>query len=351
MIGNRRAAIIVAQSALGVALLAAWLWLVDLEAVSETLRKANWGVVALAAGLGVTSSVIRASRWRLVLKPVAKVPRLDLWLISLASSLINFVVPIRSGEIARSLFLKQRDSVPISASLPTVAVDRSLDLFAVLSIGAIGILSGLQLGGSLSIILVLGAGLFLSFATFVISAIFWQERLKRVVAWSVPRFIGENFRNQLIGILNGLIYGFTAIGRQPRSLLPLIVMSFITALLDAGVFFLLFVSVGSPINPLVAITGYALFAITFILPGAPGYIGSMEAFGSLIFGGALGIPLAASASVVLMFHALNALILGIFGGIAIWALGFRPSTAFRSVVDAKSASGIPTAEPQPSAEG
>ncbi len=348
---SRRGWLIAGQTLLGVVLLAAWLWIVDLEAVAATLRSAQWGFVVLAAGVALMSSGIRALRWRMVLQPIAIVPRLDVWLISLASSLINFVIPIRSGEIARSLFIKQRDSVPISASLPTVAVDRSLDLLALLVIGAAGILSGIRLQGALSVILVMGAGLFVGFTTFVVLAIFWQERLMRVAEWAVPKFIGESIRRQLLGVLNGLMNGFTAIGRQPRSLIPLITLSLIAALLDAGVFYLLFVSVGNPVPPLVALTGYALFALTFILPGAPGYIGSMEAFGSLVFGGALGIPQAASASVVLLFHALNALILGIFGGIAIWALGFRPSSAFRSVVGAKSITEVLSSEPRPNPEG
>ena len=343
--------LIAGQTLLGVVLLAAWLWIVDLEAVAVTLRSAQWGLVALAAGLAVTSTMLRAVRWRLILRPIARVPRIDVWLISLASSLINFIIPIRSGEIARSLFLKQRDSVPISASLPTVAVDRSLDMLAVLTIGAIGILSGLRLGGSLSIVLAIGAGLFLGFATFVVLAIFWQERLMRVAEWAVPKWIGENLRRSLLGILNGIMIGITAIGRQPKNLIPIVGLSFAAALLDAGVFYLLFLSVGNPVPPLVALTGYALFAITFIVPGAPGYIGSMEAFGSLVFGAALGIPQAASASVVLIFHALNALLLGVLGGIAIWALGFRPSTAFRTVVDAQSITAISSTEPEPSAEG
>lgn len=343
--------LIAGQSALGAILLAAWLLIVDLEAVADTLRSAQWGFVALALGLAVASTIVRAVRWRLILRPIAEVPRIDVWLISLASSLINFVIPIRSGEIARSLFLKQRDSVPISASLPTVAVDRSLDMLAVLTIGAIGILSGLRLGGSLSVLLFLGAGIFLGFATFVVLAVFWQERLMRVAEWAVPQFMGEHLRRTMLGILNGIMTGFTAIGRQPKNLLPIISLSYAAALLDAGVFYLLFLSVGNPVRPLVSLTGYALFALTFIVPGAPGYIGSMEAFGSLVFGAALGIPQAASASVVLIFHALNALILGIFGGIAIWALGFRPSTAFRTVVDPRSIAGTSSTEPQPTAEG
>ena len=348
---NRRRWLIAGQSLLGVALLIVWLLIVDLDAVAQTLRSAQWAFVALAAGLAVTSTVVRAVRWRIVLRPIASVARVDVWLISLASSLINFVIPIRSGEIARSLFLKQRNSVPISASLPTVAVDRSFDMLAILLIGAIGVISGLRLGGSLSVVLALGAGLFLGFAAFVVLAIFWQERLMRVAEWAVPRFIGENLRRTMLGILNGIMTGFTAIGRQPKNLVPIIGLSFVAALLDAGVFYLLFLSVGNPVPPLVALTGYALFAITFIVPGAPGYIGSMEAFGSLVFGAALGIPQAASASVVLIFHALNALLLGILGGIAIWALGFRPFTAFRTAVDAQSITGTRSTETQPSGEG
>lgn len=342
---SRKVWLIAGQTMLGVFLLAAWLWIVDLEAVADTLRSAQWGWVALAAGLAITSTIVRAVRWRLILRPIASVPRIDVWLISLASGLINFVIPIRSGEIARSIFLKQRDRVAISASLPTVAVDRSLDMLAVLTIGAIGILSGLQLGGSLSVVLILGAGLFLGFATFVVLAIFWQQRLMRVAEWAVPRFIGENLRRNMLGILKGIMAGFTAIGRQPKNLIPIVGLSYVAALLDAGVFYFLFQSVGNPVPPMVALTGYALFAITFIVPGAPGYIGSMEAFGSLVFGAALGIPQAASASVVLIFHALNALLLGILGGIAIWALGFRPSSAFRSVVDAQSLTGLSNSDP------
>ncbi len=347
---RRREWIILGQTLLGLALLAAWVWVVALNAVAETIRQARWAYVLAAGGLGLASTIVRSQRWRLILRPIAIVSRLEIWLIAYASGLINFIVPIRSGEIAKSLFLKQRDSVPISASLPTVAVDRSFDLLAVLAIGVIGILTGLRLGGSLSIVLAMGAGLFLGFMTFVILAIFWQDRLMRVVEWAVPKWIGKSLRSRMLGILKGIMIGFTAIGRHPHNLVPIIGMSFVAAMLDAGVFYLLFVAVGNPIPPMVALTGYALFALTFIVPGAPGYIGSMEAFGSLVFGAALGIPQAASASVVLLFHALSALMLGIFGGIAIWALGFRPTAAFRTVVDAQSMAGIQSSEPQPSAE-
>ena len=337
---RQRTGLIVAQTLLGVALLAVWAWIVDLGAVGETLSQANWGFVLLAAGLGATSSFVRATRWRLILRPVAQIPRLDVWLISLASSLINFVIPIRSGELARGLFLKQKHGVPISASLPTIAVDRSLDLLAVLVVGAFGAVSGLTMEAPLLVVLLLGAGLFIAFFAFVLLAIFSHDRLTPLVERLVPRSFGKRFRERLLGILNGLLIGFAAIGRRPRSLIPIVALSFGSTILDATLFYMLFLSVGAVISPLVVLTGYALFVITFIVPGAPGYIGSMEAFGSLVFG-ALGVGAAVAASVIVLFHALSAIILALAGGMAMWALGFRPSTAFRAVVQGEATTSAP----------
>lgn len=334
------------QTLLGAGLLAAWLWVVDLRAVGQTLGQARWGYILLAAGVSIVSTWIRAARWRAILRPVALVPRLDVWLISLASSLISFLIPLRTGELARTLFLKQRHKIPISASLPTVAVDRSLDLLAVLVIGAVGALSGLRVAGVMSTALALGAALFAAFAGFVVLAIFSQARILTLANRFLPRSLGDPLRQRLLGILQGLLEGFTAIGRTPRALIFLIGLSFVANLIDAAVLLILFQGLGTVVSPLVVMTGYALFAITFLIPSAPGYVGSMEAFGSLIFG-ALGAGEIAAASTILVYHALNTVLLGLGGGLAIWALGLRPRAAFRSVIQAERPLATPAPDPQP----
>ena len=334
------------QTLLGAGLLAAWLWVVDLRAVGQTLGQARWGYILLAAGVSIVSTWIRAARWRAILRPVALVPRLDVWLISLASSLISFLIPLRTGELARALFLKQRHKLPISATLPTVAVDRSFDLLAVLVIGAVGALSGLRVAGVMSTALALGAALFAAFAGFVVLAIFSQERVLALADRFLPRSLGDPLRHRLLGILHGLLEGFTAIGRTPKALIGLIGLSFVANLIDAGVLLILFLGLGTVVSPLVVMTGFALFSITFLIPSAPGYVGSMEAFGSLIFG-ALGAGEIAAASTILVYHALNTVLLGLGGGLAIWALGLRPQAAFRSVIQAERPLAAPAPDPQP----
>jgi len=326
---SSRVALLILQTLLGLALLAAWARAVDLREVGRTLGQARWTLVLLAAAIGLSGSLVRSVRWRMILRPVALVPLLDLWLISMASSLVNFVIPVRSGEVARGLLLKQRHKVSIATSLPTVAVDRSFDLLAVLMLVAAGALLGVRLEGELSAVLVVGGIVLLAFALFVILAIWARSYLMLVAERLMPRFIGPSLRQRLLGILEGLITGFTTIGRRPRDLASLLGLSMAAALIDASMFYYLFVSVGAVLPPAVVVTGYSLFVVTFLVPGAPGYVGSMEAFGSLIFG-ALGAGQALAASMVVLFHALNAIILGLSGGAAMWVLGFSPAAAFRS---------------------
>jgi hypothetical protein len=330
---NRRAGLLIAQTLLGLALLVAWLYLVDLGEVGRTLSQARWHLVLLAAVIGLSSGVLRAQRWRIVLRPIAHVPLIDLWLINMASSLVNFIIPLRTGEIARSLLLKQRHRVSIAASLPTIAVDRSFDLVAILILGTVGALSGITVGGRLAAVLLAAGVLFLAFVLFVILAILSGERLLAFFVRLLPSRLSSHVRERILGLLEKFLAGFTAVGRRPKALAPMLAISILSAVLDGTLYYFLFASLGSIQPPAIVLTGYSLFTLTFLVPGGPGYIGSMEAFGSLVFS-ALGVGRELAASTVVLFHALNAVMLGIIGGLAMWTLGLRPSTAVRSFIEA-----------------
>lgn len=323
---SRRSWLILAQTLLGLGLLVAWALIVDLGEVGRQLASARLPFVLAGGLVSLTTPFLRAMRWRLVLRPLAQVPQIDLWLIGLASSLVGFVVPIRSGELARSLLLKQRHGVSVAASLPTVVVDRSFDMLAVLLLGATGALTGLSLAGSLRTVLYAGSAVFLAFVAFVILAIASGPRVLGLVERLLPRRLGAGLRRRALSLLERFLSGFATVSRRPGVLASLLLLSLVAAVIDAGVFYLMFVSLGATIAPMAVLTGYALFVVTFIIPGAPGYVGSMEAFGSLIFG-ALGAGQEVAASMVVLFHGLNAVILGITGGLAMWALGFSPASA------------------------
>src|SRR5205807_7234812 len=53
------------------------------------------------------------------------------------------------------------------------------------------------------------------------------------------------------------------------------------------------------------IVGYAALLLTYVLPAAPGYVGSLELVGTLILGAGLGLPKAAAAGAIVLWHLLN----------------------------------------------
>jgi uncharacterized protein (TIRG00374 family) len=325
----RRAGLLIAQTLLGAILLAAWLWVVDLEAIGRILGQARWPLGVLAAAFWIGSGAIRALRWRTVLRPIAWVPFLDLWLISLAANLVNFVVPLRTGEVARSLFLRQRHRVPFAASLPTVAVDRAFDLAAVLALGAAGALLGVRLDGRLSLVILAGGVLLLGFVAFVGLTIRGRPGLLTVLAHILPRRLGDSLRGRIVETGEAFLRGFSAAAQRPRDLALMVLLSLVAVIVDATGLYLLFLSLGSPATFTVIVTGFALLTLTYLIPGAPGYIGSTEAFGSLIFT-SLGIETELAASAALLNHALTSVAIVSLGGIALWTLGLRPASTLRS---------------------
>ncbi len=305
--------------------------------------------MALRAGRGGARIGQRDARGpALEIGTASRIPLLDTWLISAASNLLNFIVPLRTGELARGLLLKQCHSVAISAALPTVAVDRSFDLLAVFVLGSLGALSGVRLGARLSTVLLTGAFLFLAFAAFSALAILSRQCLLALADGLLPARLSDGLRPRLLGIFEGLLIGFEAVWRtRPSGLAAVLSLSLLAAVLDSGLFYLLFLGLGAAIPPAVVMTGYALFALTFLVPGAPGYVGSMEALGSLVFG-TLGIGRDLAASGVVLFHSLNATTLVLMGAPAMRMLSVHPSSILRSIFRSsgfEAGTGPPASEP------
>src|SRR5947208_9801451 len=119
------------QTAFGLALL--WLWLrhVSLPEVVAHARVQNWWAVALMIVLFLVTSVIRARRWLLLLRPLASVGMVRAFAMNAAGGLLNYVLPIRSGDAARAWWLWRRHRVPAGSALATIVIDKACDLAGV----------------------------------------------------------------------------------------------------------------------------------------------------------------------------------------------------------------------------
>src|SRR6202051_4434212 len=125
------------QTAFGLFLLWLWLRTVSLPEVASHARVQSWPAVALMIVLFLVTSLIRARRWLLLLRPLAPVGMVRAFAMNAAGGLVNYVVPIRSGDAARVWWLWRRHRVPAGSALATIVIDKACDLAAVAAVLAI----------------------------------------------------------------------------------------------------------------------------------------------------------------------------------------------------------------------
>src|SRR5438067_1970759 len=81
--------------------------------------------------LFLITSAIRARRWLLLLRPLAPVGMVRAFAMNAAGGLLNYVMPIRTGDAARAWWLWRRHRIPAGSALATIVIDKACDLAAV----------------------------------------------------------------------------------------------------------------------------------------------------------------------------------------------------------------------------
>lgn len=116
-----------------------FLWLalrgVHFDALGRALREASWGWVVPMVAIMILDLLVRALRWRILLgrarpdAPVWELMRLEA--IGLA---VNNVLFMRLGELLRGILAGRRLGFSAFAALASVAIERALDVSALLTI-------------------------------------------------------------------------------------------------------------------------------------------------------------------------------------------------------------------------
>jgi uncharacterized protein (TIRG00374 family) len=301
------------QTAFGLALLWLWLRTVSLPEVLSHARVHSWVAVALMLVLFLVTSIIRARRWLLLLRPLAPVGMVRAFAMNAAGGILNYVLPIRSGDAMRTWWLWRRHRVPAGSALATIVVDKACDLAGVALV--LAALSVLALSGAVSAPrgLLGAAALAIALLGAVLGTALLGPRLAR--SRLLRRFLPERFAAALAGqafAFRAGARGMWTVGLGAR----LAAFTVVALLIDAFNFSLLFWAVGIDVPTWKAMAAYPALLLSFAVPAGPGYLGNLEVAGSLVLGGGLGLAAAAAAGAVVLYHAVTAgyaLLLGLFG--------------------------------------
>jgi uncharacterized protein (TIRG00374 family) len=284
---------------------------------------------ALLSGIAFLSAFsIRGVRWKLFLNPICKVSTFTTIRLYLISIFINFLLPISSGEIAKSLMLKRTAAVPIGRSLPTVAMDRSMDLLPAFFIILLVPLLGMHMDIKLWLVLCIVAALFILLVLFAILA-GWKRDAAITLLSKITSILPKTYGSKITAFATSFVDSLLTVVRRPRTFMLAALLTCVAVTFDSLFALLAFRTIGFPISFGTALFGYTVFNMFFILPTPPGQLGSNEAVGLLVFTGLLRLPASKVSAMIIFSHPWAALLMCTAGILSLKALGLKISTAMR----------------------
>jgi uncharacterized protein (TIRG00374 family) len=304
----------------GAVLLLAFLQLVNVSAVLARLEHLN---VALALLCGVPflgAYAVRAMRWRCLLRPYElSIPRAVA--IYQVATFMNWLLPIRGGELAKPLLLRRTNGIPVSRSLATVSMDKAMDLLPAVALLALLPFAGLHLGRLLWLLLLLALAA-VALAAAVLALMAWRRELAvSVLTRPLSKVLPGSARQRVEPFITQFVDTLLALIRKPRVMCIAAAYTAVAVALDALFCLLAFRAVGVSVTLPVVLFGYTFFNLAFILPTPPGQVGSNELVGLLLFSGVLGVNGSGVGAMFLFSHPWTAALMTITGLLCLSAMG------------------------------
>ena len=309
---------------LGVILLAAWLKFINWHEFTAYFRTFNLSSVLLFSLFYGLAYFLRSLRWRLILKPIYRMTLRESFTLFMTGLLINYLIPVRAGEFAKSIILKKKHEVRISASLPSVFIDKMTDLFPIILIMILIPLVAVELNLTLKIIISLLFLIFLIFIAFLFFAVNHRSKAVNILHY-VLRFFPGKTRNRLEEFFLNFVAGFAIMQGRPLDNIKIYIITLLAVFSEAIYVFAVFQAFGAEISYPQILFGYTLMNLTYILPTPPAQIGSNQFMWVLIFSVALGIDANLTSAAVTFSHLLTSIWIFALGAISLLALNISLS--------------------------
>lgn len=286
---------------------------IDLASMWQSATSVSVGWLVAMIAIILVTSVIRAWRWQVLMRPVA--PQVTVWDATLATNIlyaVNLVSPIpRAGEAARALSLRWSRGASVSGVLGTIVVERVIDVLWLLILIAT---SAALLPGQIEhvfpwmrgVAVLALAGSLLAIAAMVAVSIY-RDRGIDVVRHLLGR-LSDKLADRVAELLGKFIAGLEAL-RTPSAYLEILLSS---ALLNAGyglITWISFAAFGFDDPPLAlgaeaALVVMAISSIGVVIP-VQGGIGTYHFFYSTALIALFAVPEPSALACATVVHAVS----------------------------------------------
>jgi uncharacterized protein (TIRG00374 family) len=319
--------------AVGIVLLGAALYGVDFGELRSNIAGADLGLLALGGALYLSAYFVRSLRWRAILQPIARVRVSESFFMLMAGYFLNYVIPIRAGEVAKSFFLKRLRGVPIATSLPTIFFDKLLELMSILLVVILVPVLSISMSATLAALIYTVLAIFVASMALLLYAFRNPDGASRLLS-SLFSWLPDRIHRRLSDFAGLFVKGMGVARREVRTLGALLGLTGLAVFLDALYFFTMFRAFSVDVGFVRVLFGYTLLTLSYILPTPPAQIGYNEFVIGLIFAGGLAassVPRDEVMAVIIVAHAMTGLIIAGTGVWSFGAMGIRMGESFKRV--------------------
>lgn len=313
---RKRLIFLIAGLVLGLLLI--WLWLrsIDLAVVLASIRNVSPSLVVWAAVTYLFAYLIRSWRWNILLRKQADIPLGRTFLYSMGGNWVNYLIPIRAGEVVKAWFVKRNHTIPMLNVLPTIFIDKTFDTLGILFVLLMVPLLHVRISAGLMVLLAL-LGLFFAVSMGVLLLSVWRKDsvvkfLQIFFAW-----LPAKWRERIFGYIDVFIQGLNVFDQHWSRLLFAVLLTAVGVGLDGLYFYLLFQAFGVDLPFMKVLFGYTLINLSYALPQPPAQLGSNEWMMVIIFSAGFALTKESASAIMAFAHVLTAILIGVTGLIAI----------------------------------
>ncbi|MEZ4590599.1 MAG: lysylphosphatidylglycerol synthase transmembrane domain-containing protein [Chloroflexota bacterium] len=290
-------------------------WVIEPAQIGQAIQHANPRYLLGTAVYLLIYLFLRAVRWRFLLG--RHIPQARLFHIQNIGQMLTQLLPFRLGDVARAVLVGQQPGLSVPQGVSTMVVERLLDMLLMVLLLPLALLqidalpAWLQQAALLSGAVTVGA-------IFILVWVVQKRPLThKLLTWlgrKAPQLVTVTRHQQLDNLLDGL----HALA-QWRTALILLGLSLLTWLPVVLAYNAALQAVQLPPSLLNATFIMIVGAFAVAAPSSPGQIGVFH-MGVIAAMTALGHPAEAAASLAVLYHALNFLLMVVSGLIGVGSI-------------------------------
>ncbi len=307
-------------SILGLLLFTAWLYTNPIHELAVHFQSLDFRWVLLASIAYLSAYFLRAWRWNLLLpfrnaSQGSKPGIFRTWLYAMGGNFVNYLIPLRFGDVVRAWFIKRNHGTALMKALPSVFVDKAFDTIAILFIIILLPFLAVEVSSAMYVLLGLLTFVFVVTVILLLSAAWYKERVTKVIK-AIFSWLPSKLKTKVYAAIELFVNELNIFEHHPLQLL------FATALTAAGIaldglyFYLLFVAFHIPFSFPLALFGYTLINLSYALPQPPAQLGSNEWMMIIVFSIGFGLTKSVASAIMAFAHVLTFCLMSFWGIIA-----------------------------------